>query len=139
MIQKFAEILNEDYSSGNRIFKGSITDNKFNMSFASAGTPEPSFTAALKGIISSSNIRQTHIEVYIIRDSGSYMAFFISVIGAVFYFILYCRNPQNSDTLLWALGILILGSIVSMWLSESVTKDIKTKFELFLKDIGVAF
>jgi hypothetical protein len=139
VVQKFEEVLNGENASGSEVFKGSIIDNKFNMSLNSVGTQEATFSAALKGSISISNSRQTRIEICIMRDSAAYLTFFLSIMAAAVYFIMYFSNPENTSALFWGVGILVLSSIFSIWFSNSSVKAVQNKFETFIRDIGVVF
>ena len=78
VLHKFGETLNAESTTNNsQALKGSITDKEFVMSLISIDVQQPNFSAVLRGTISECKSRQTRIDVYILRDSSTYLTFFL--------------------------------------------------------------
>jgi hypothetical protein len=110
---------------------GSIEDNEFTMGIISADHTA-SFSATLKGKVVEKRNGISALEVYIMRSSSTYLTFFLSVIAAIIYFIMYFINPTSVEAILWGLGILIFGGLFSIWMSNQSSQRVQKQFEEFL-------
>ena len=138
ILEKLDKILNQESPEfDSEGLSGLITNNGFVMSLISSDAQQANFSAALKGTISELKTGKTKIEVCIVRDSATYMTFFLSIVGAVAYFIMYFNNQEFKKYLIGGFATLIVGTYFSIWFSNRSVRTVQNKFEIFLQKNGL--
>lgn len=92
------------------------------------------FSASIKGRVTERQSGYSKIEIYIMRNSSAYLTFYLSIIAAFMYLVMYFFNTDVKGYLTWSLGTLIIGSVFSIWISNHSSKTVRKQFELFLEE-----
>ena len=139
VLQKLNNLLNKESSElDSESLSGSITNNEFVMSLIPADTQQANFSAALRGTITALNAKKTKVEVYVVRDSATYITFFFSFVAAAAYFIMYFNNQQQTKYIIAGSIALVLGAYFSIWFSNRSVATVQRKFEMFLQKNGLS-
>jgi len=111
---------------------GTIDKNEFTMGAVSTD-PGGGFNESIRGTLIETRPGITQVNLFIIRSSSSYMTFFLSFLAFILYLGMYYLEHSSKKALVYGFAALILGTLFSIWLSNSALKTLQRQFESFLQ------